>query len=137
MDAHAFAKHTDYTFHAYGRSEGVCGIIISDHQYPALVAHQLLSKVVDEFLSQNPRSSWASPGTTPQLVMPELRDYLSKYQDPRQADAIMRVQQELDETKIILVSSLSTQEPYSYSSGGVECIAQDYRVCTSARREDQ
>ena len=29
--------------------------------------------------------------------------YLQKYQDPRQADAIMKVQQELDETKIVLV----------------------------------
>lgn len=26
-----------------------------------------------------------------------------KYQDPRQADTIMKVQQELDETKIVLV----------------------------------
>ena len=33
----------------------------------------------------------------------QINDYLVKYQDPRQADAIMKVQQELDETKIVLV----------------------------------
>lgn len=32
----------------------------------------------------------------------QLDTYISKYQDPSQADAIMKVQQELDETKIVL-----------------------------------
>lgn len=69
---------TDFTFHAYARSEGVCGIIISDHAYPALVAHQLLSKIVDEFLEANPRSSWVTG--KPSLTMPQLKEYLDKYQ---------------------------------------------------------
>lgn len=97
---------TDYTFHAYGRTEGICGIIISDHQYPALVAHQVLGKVVDEFLAKNPRSSWSAG--QPTLVMPELKDYLAKYQDPRQADSIMKIQQELDETKIVLHKTIES-----------------------------
>ncbi|WZH41417.1 Synaptobrevin like ykt6 [Fusarium acuminatum] len=99
-------EEQDYTFHAYGRTEGVCGIIISDHQYPALVAHQLLSKVVDEFLSKNPRSSWNSG--TPTLTMPELKDYLTKYQDPQQADSILKIQKELDETKIVLHKTIES-----------------------------
>jgi synaptobrevin family protein YKT6 len=37
-----------------------------------------------------------------------LGDYIIKYQDPKQADTIMKVQQELDETKIILVSTLDS-----------------------------
>jgi synaptobrevin family protein YKT6 len=97
---------TDYTFHAYGRTEGICGIIISDHQYPALVAHQLLSKVVDEFLAKHPRSSWATG--EPVLPFPELRDYLAKYQDPQQADSIMKIQKELDETKIVLHKTIES-----------------------------
>lgn len=104
--ASSHAHPTDYTFHAYGRTEGVCGIIISDHQYPALVAHQLLSKVVDEFLSKNPRSSWNSG--TPTLTMPELKDYLTKYQDPQQADSILKIQKELDETKIVLHKTIES-----------------------------
>ncbi|KZZ90430.1 Longin [Moelleriella libera RCEF 2490] len=99
-------EEQDYTFHAYGRTEGVCGIIISDHQYPALVAHQLLSKVVDEFLSKHPRSSWQRG--TPQLPMTELKDYIIKYQDPQQADSIMKIQKELDETKIVLHKTIES-----------------------------
>ena len=106
MSQISHAHSIDYTFHAYGRTEGVCGIIISDHQYPALVAHQLLSKVVDEFLSKNPRSSWATG--TPTLTMPELKEYLTKYQDPQQADSILKIQKELDETKIVLHKTIES-----------------------------
>ncbi|KAI1381753.1 putative snare protein [Hypoxylon crocopeplum] len=98
-------EQQDYTFHAYGRTEGVCGIIISDQQYPALVAHQLLSKVMDEFLAAHPRSSWSSGQS---VAMPELRDYLAKYQDPHQADSIMKIQRELDETKITLHKTIES-----------------------------
>ena len=96
-----------YTFHAYGRSEGLAGIIISDHEYPALVAHQLLSKIMDEFLSRNPRSTFAtaSPNSIP---FPPLKEYIVKYQDPGQADSIMKVQRELDETKITLHKTIES-----------------------------
>ncbi|TVY84098.1 Synaptobrevin-like protein ykt6 [Lachnellula suecica] len=99
-------EEQDLTFHAYGRTEGICGIIISDHAYPALVAHQLLSKVVDEFLASHPRSSFAT--TSPTLSMPELKEYIVKYQDPQQADSIMKIQKELDETKIVLHKTIES-----------------------------
>ena len=95
-----------YTFHAYGRTEGVAGIIISDPDYPALVAHQLLSKVVDEFLSRYPRSAFAN--SNPTLDFPQLKEYIVKYQDPQQADSIMKIQKELDETKIVLHKTIES-----------------------------
>jgi synaptobrevin family protein YKT6 len=99
-------EEQDYTFHAYGRTEGIAGIIISDHDYPALVAHQLLSKVVDEFLAKHPRATWAN--SNPVLSFPELKDYIVKYQDPQQADSIMKIQKELDETKIVLHKTIES-----------------------------
>jgi len=96
----------DNTFHAYARTEGICGIIITDHAYPALVAHQLLSKVVDEFLTTNPISSFSS--ANPQLPFPALKEYLIKYQDPSEADSIMKIQKELDETKIVLHKTIES-----------------------------
>lgn len=99
---------TAYTFHAYGRSEGIAGLIISDHEYPALVAHQLLSKIVDEFLSKYPRSTFSSVNGPGQLQLPQLKEYITKYQDPAQADSIMRIQKELDETKITLHKTIES-----------------------------
>ena len=96
-----------YTFHAYGRSEGVSGIIISDHEYPALVAHQLLSKVLDEFLTKYPRTVFGSSAPN-SLSFPQLKEYITKYQDPAQADSIMKIQRELDETKITLHKTIES-----------------------------
>lgn len=40
--------------------------------------------------------------------MPQLGEYIVKYQDPRQADSIMKIQQELDETKIVLHKTIES-----------------------------
>jgi synaptobrevin homolog YKT6 len=75
-------------------------VIICDHEYPVRPAFSLLTKVLDDFTAKIPQASFSSPAS---ISFPEIEVYLQKYQDPRQADAIMKVQQELDETKIVLV----------------------------------
>jgi synaptobrevin family protein YKT6 len=77
--------------------------MITDHEYPLRPAFSLLTKILDEFTTKVPQSSFSNPTS---ISFPEITAYIEKYQDPRQADAIMKVQQELDETKIILVSLL-------------------------------
>ena len=75
-------------------------VIITDHEYPVRPAFSLLTKLLDDFTAKIPQTSFSNPSA---ISFPEINSYLQKYQDPRQADAIMRVQQELDETKIVLV----------------------------------
>jgi hypothetical protein len=68
-----------------------------------------LSKVVDEFVSKYPRTAYANATKdSPQLPFPELKDYIQKYQDPQQADSIMKIQKELDETKIVLHKTIES-----------------------------
>ncbi|KAJ9491629.1 hypothetical protein VN97_g1627 [Penicillium thymicola] len=98
-----------YTFHAYGRTEGVSGVIVTDGDYPALVAHQLLGKIVDEFLAKYPRTAFSDPSLRENACpLPQLKEYIIKYQDPSQADSIMKIQQELDETKIVLHKTIES-----------------------------
>ncbi|KAJ6152295.1 Synaptobrevin [Penicillium chrysogenum] len=86
-----------YTFHAYGRTEGVA------------VAHQLLGKIVDEFLAKHPRTAFSDPSLRENACpLPQLKEYIVKYQDPSQADSIMKIQQELDETKIVLHKTIES-----------------------------
>jgi synaptobrevin family protein YKT6 len=75
-------------------------VIITDQEYPVRPAFSLLTKVLDEFTAQVPKEAWADPA---KISFPDMAVYINKYQDPKQADTIMRVQQELDETKIVLV----------------------------------
>lgn len=79
---------------------------MSDHEYPLLVAQSLLNKVLDEFTAKYPRSTWSN--SNPTLEFPDLTSYLAKYQDPQQADNIMKIQKELDETKVILHKTIES-----------------------------
>lgn len=95
--------------HTYTRSEGLSCVIITDKEYPVRPAYTLINKVLEEYLSLHPSSEWNHiSATTPALNFDKLETYLKKYQDPSQADSIMRVQQELDETKIVLHKTIES-----------------------------
>jgi synaptobrevin family protein YKT6 len=66
------------------------------------VAFALINRVLEEFLATIPRDQWLTC-TSPVEGFVKLKEMLIKYQNPHEADPIMRVQKELDETKIILV----------------------------------
>lgn len=61
---------------------------------------------MDEFLAKHPRSTWAT--SNPTLPFPELKEYIVKYQDPKQADSIMKIQEELNQTKIVLHKTIES-----------------------------
>ncbi|KAB5591163.1 Synaptobrevin [Ceratobasidium theobromae] len=94
-------QEKSYTFHVYNRGgdESLVGVMITDEEYPVRPAFSLLTKMLDEFATSVPISAYSNPSS---ISFPQLQTYVAKYQDPKQADAIMKVQQELDETKIVL-----------------------------------
>lgn len=93
----------NYIGHCYARSEGLACVIITDKDYPKRPAYTLINKILEEYLALHPSSEWKNINETNQsLNYDNLNQYLKKYQDPSQADSIMKVQQELDETKIVL-----------------------------------
>lgn len=104
--------------HARPAVDGISGVLVSDSEYPVRVAYSLLNKLLEEFIIKVPKATWQSQANSIALSgnvpakgegllrssdFPQAQDYLSRYQDPRQADTILRVQQELDDTKIVLV----------------------------------
>lgn len=85
-------------------------MIVTDQEYPVRVAFSLLNKILEEFTTKFSKDVWEAKaregrqnGKMSTVDWKELSDYVVRYQDPKQADTIMKVQQELDETKIILV----------------------------------
>ena len=99
----------NYIGHTYTRSEGIACVIISDKEYPVRPAYTLINKILEEYLALHPQQEWANiSATSPSLAYDQLEQYLKKYQDPSQADSIMKVQQELDETKIVLHKTIES-----------------------------
>lgn len=81
-------------------------MVITDKEYPPRVAFSLLNKILDEFTTKYPNNAlWSNPA---QCHYPELKQYIVTYQDPKQGDTIMKVQRELDETKIILHKTIES-----------------------------
>jgi synaptobrevin family protein YKT6 len=104
--------------------------MITDTEYPLRPAFSLLTRILDEQASlavslpggapasyrtgaasaPNP-STAASGGLSPAQkgkLEATLQQYLAKYQNPKQADTIMRVQAELDETKVVLHKTIES-----------------------------
>lgn len=101
--------------------------MITDMEYPLRPAFSLLTRILDENASLGTTttggapSSYLNPAPNPSTTAAgglspaqkgkleaTLQSYLTKYQDPRQADTIMRVQAELDETKVVLHKTIES-----------------------------
>lgn len=103
--------------------------MITDMEYPLRPAFSLLTRILDENASLatststagGAPSSYLNPAPNPSTTAAgglspaqkgkleaTLQSYLTKYQDPRQADTIMRVQAELDETKVVLHKTIES-----------------------------
>lgn len=84
---------------------GVSCVVICDDDYPQRVAFGMINQILDEVVS---KYSVEKLHSSTEIDMPFLEDYLKKYQNPAEADSIMRVQKELDETKVILHRTLES-----------------------------
>lgn len=82
-------KEKDYYCHAFVREDNMASVVISDEEYPPKVAHTINLKILEEFPQCN------------------LDECLRRFQDPKEADSMMRLQADLDETKIILHSTIA------------------------------
>ncbi|KAM9890586.1 hypothetical protein OXX80_001714 [Metschnikowia pulcherrima] len=99
----------NYVGHTYTRTEGLSCVVITDKEYPVRPAYTLINKILEEYLSLHPASQWSHvTEPSPALQFDNLAAYIKKYQDPSQADSIMKVQQELDETKIVLHKTIES-----------------------------
>ncbi|XP_022112389.1 synaptobrevin homolog YKT6 [Pieris rapae] len=94
-------KEGEYMVQVYVRGDNLAGVLISDHEYPNRVAHTLITKLLDDFSAKVPVAIWQT-GDETTIDFPVLPEYLAKYQNPKEADALTKIQNDLDETKIIL-----------------------------------
>jgi len=122
---------TDYVVHCYARSEGVAGVVITK-DYPNLAAHSVLSKLMDQFLSEKPVATIKGANKDNEVVWAPLKEYLTNFQDANNASSIAKIQQELDETKIILHKAIDSVRP-SPSPCFHRRILTTNRSCNAAR----
>lgn len=95
----------DYIGHVFTNLSGISCVVICDKEYPQRVAFGLINKILDDVSSHFTIEKLQSSN---EIDMPFLSVYLKKFQNPSEADSIMKVQKELDETKDILNRTLES-----------------------------
>ncbi|KAJ2330096.1 palmitoyltransferase, partial [Coemansia sp. RSA 2681] len=99
-------EENDNFAYAYRSSPNLCAVVITDREYPSRVALGLAAKMIDEYTKvHDDRFINSATGKAGFAV---LKEFIGKYQDPKQADNIMKVQQELDETKVVLHKTIES-----------------------------
>lgn len=99
-------EHENYLVHVHVRSNGLAGVAVCDTEYPARVAFTLLMKIQEDFMNAYSEATWMSASA--ELPLTGLNETIAKYQDPHEADAIMKIQRDLDETKIVLHKTIDS-----------------------------
>ncbi|KAF8102541.1 hypothetical protein N665_0198s0241 [Sinapis alba] len=99
-------QHEEYKVHAYNRN-GLCAVGFMDDHYPVRSAFSLLNQVIDEY-QKSFGETWRSAKEDSTQPWPYLAEALTKFQDPAEADKLLKIQRELDETKIILHKTIDS-----------------------------
>ncbi|KAJ1827391.1 palmitoyltransferase [Coemansia sp. RSA 2599] len=94
------SEREEYKVHAFRPMGQLCVTVLTDNEYPSRVAFSLATKIFDEFTKRYSRPQYIS--ATDKLELPVLNDYIKSYQDPKQMDGMMKIQQELDETTAVV-----------------------------------
>ncbi|KAI8109702.1 hypothetical protein M9434_000981 [Picochlorum sp. BPE23] len=100
-------QQDEYFCHAYNR-DGLVGIAFADKEYPVRAGFSVVNKILDDFEGKQGDSWRGATADTFTQENPDLEASLQKYQDPVQADKLTKIQQDLDETKIILHKTIES-----------------------------
>eukprot|EP00735_Rhodelphis_limneticus_P006178 TRINITY_DN1854_c0_g1::TRINITY_DN1854_c0_g1_i1::g.14130::m.14130 TRINITY_DN1854_c0_g1::TRINITY_DN1854_c0_g1_i1::g.14130 ORF type:complete len:213 (+),score=29.57,sp/Q9ZRD6/YKT61_ARATH/51.49/2e-65,Longin/PF13774.1/5.5e-17,Synaptobrevin/PF00957.16/1.8e-14,MIS13/PF08202.6/0.011,DUF3867/PF12983.2/0.051 TRINITY_DN1854_c0_g1_i1:35-640(+) len=101
-------EHEEYLCHVHVRPNGLGCVAICDKEYPPRVAFTLLMKIMDEFEQETPSWNTKHGGHDGQLELSTLDSHIQKYQNPAEADKLMKIQKDLDETKIVLHKTIDS-----------------------------
>ncbi|XP_066923083.1 synaptobrevin homolog YKT6-like [Clytia hemisphaerica] len=101
----ASVSEQEYLCHVFVGGDGLSGVAITDKEYNQRVAFNMLNKILEEFKKQVPSAQYMNqdPSTYNFTLC---QSYLEKYQNPSEADPMMKVQSELDDTKIIMYETI-------------------------------
>ena len=91
--------------HCFVRSDGLGAIFVTDEDYESRVAFMYLTKLITQYDAEH-RQTWLDVESDASIPYPQLRQDLLDYKDPAKVDKIVKIQQDIDETMVVLVSYL-------------------------------
>ena len=99
-------EQDQYLVHVSNRG-GLVAIAVMDKEYPTRAAFSVLGKMSDDYVYRF-GDSWKTVSGDDPRGNEALAAAIKMYQDPHEADKILRIQRELDETKIVLHKTIDS-----------------------------
>lgn len=87
--------------HTFVNNCGLAGFVLCSKDYSQRVAFGLIDKAIEILIAKVSPEAWMS--TSRPLDVRVLQELFRAYKNPAEADSLLRVQQELDDTKVVLV----------------------------------
>ena len=81
---------------------GLVAVAVMDREYPSRSAFCVLAKMMDEYETRAFGANWRATTADSDASAEMLEEMLVKFQDPSAADKILKIQRELDDTKVVL-----------------------------------
>jgi len=99
-------QHEEYYVHASNKN-GLAAITFVDREYPARSAFYFLNKVLEDFEGLS-KDAWKTARADGEVGNAICESSIKEYQDPANADKLLKVQRELDETKVVLHKTIDS-----------------------------
>jgi synaptobrevin family protein YKT6 len=99
-------EQDQYLVHVTNRG-GLVAIAVMDREYPSRSAFCVLSKMSDDYVARV-GDAWKTVASDDARGVAILAEAIAKYQDPMEADKILKIQRELDETKVVLHKTIDS-----------------------------
>eukprot|EP01120_Amphizonella_sp_Union-15-10_P015100 TRINITY_DN7652_c0_g1_i1.p1 TRINITY_DN7652_c0_g1~~TRINITY_DN7652_c0_g1_i1.p1 ORF type:complete len:202 (-),score=26.03 TRINITY_DN7652_c0_g1_i1:121-726(-) len=99
-------QHKEYICYSRVTAEGLGVVAVADEEYPKRVAFDFLRKASELFTSKQSLDSWSKIDKDTNFTVPGMQELFNQYQNPKEADKIMKIQSDIDETKNVLLKSI-------------------------------
>lgn len=95
-----------YVCHGMCNGAGVfVATMVTDPDYPPKIVYRLLHQLLDRFQEMH-GAAVCTASADQNVDFPPLAEFLSNYQDPRQADKAFAIMKDLDETKEVMYKTI-------------------------------
>jgi len=98
-------KHQKYMCHVRVTNEGLGIVVVCDEEYPRIAAFGCIQQGAQLFLDAA-GDQWKSAIKDVRIPVNGVNPLLAKFQDPTEADKVLKIRKELEEIKAICLDSL-------------------------------
>ena len=100
--------HQGHVCHLLIYPNGLGAAVVTDEEYPVRVAFSFILKTLADYQAAVPADAWAAVQADTTRSLPEVEALIVKYQDPHEADALMRTQRELEDVRETMIKNIDT-----------------------------